>query len=1278
MADLQEQLQLSLSLNKSIQERSKLIAEQTGLLKNQTDVAWELFSAIEKIDADQLKSKILETRDAINSLREAADQAETSFETMSTSAIKASDQVKQLGTSAKVAFGAIMTWKVGGLVVSSIAQKMASLGVLIATIIKGFVGVSKSIISIPFKLLKGFLDFSYELGTIDVITRTFEDVRKVLGDLQQGSGELIKKSLRPMQEEFGKLSAAGHGFASVFGYGREGVANALKFNTELFERLNGAALTLRRELTENIAALAIYRKGLGLTAEQQAIMIRFTDAQGRAAVDGQQELAKYSLMMGKRFGFSAKEMGQTMASLRADIGNYGTLTTKQLSQVTAYTKMLGIETKSLQGLISKYDDFESAAQSAAMLNQTFGMQVDVLKMLREEDPAARLSYLQRSFQATGRSYENLSRAERKRLADLSGLDDAAAHLAFSQKGLGMSYEEVMAAGDQTDNTFKDLNSTLKELSRNIEKIFRDPQRYQSFFHAFIGGFQKGIALSSPFMKTMKDMQDAIKRVEAAGQSVGKIFVKYFPGMQQFFTAIHGFLQQDFIDRRLASFKDNFEKFIHTISDPKQIRKALRDLITNLSKDFVSHWSGQGGLMTEAMEGVKKFGSTIGNIIINMLDIIMHDSAKVFNAFTAWLKDPNKSLKEAFEDFFGKDAFNGLLAGLNDEFGESLRGLWKTFKTEFWPAAKELTAELTDVLIDKFFDISFKVMGAFADGLWRWAKDNPGKLVLAAMAVGTVFAVKVGAAIVAGIATAMTTASLVKSLLGATTAANTAGAAAGSGFVKSFSAKFLSAGKTFISSAGKTLLTGAKAVAGTAAAKGTALVGAGAALGLGASYAIWGDDDRKHLDDMWGDEFRKKYGDDAAKAAIESATRWHIGTGRIYYANRAEALKEKAEKAAIEYAKKNKIEIPPPSISIDASSPEKSMQEAMTNIENQSINQNTINNDLAVKLVELEKTYVRLSEIDFEKIEKSIEKFKTNLPSMDDVDVLNSTVSNYISQINFLFFNLEKQFSRLNTKIDLDAIKHKIEYVSSKLSNIEKLNHEKIEFSNLNNMSSNMNGLHKQFEEFNNTLRLVSSSTYTSREEIAKIEENLNFVNYKMMKNRETFEEISRVAMNKFNDYDLHRINNRLNSAMDTMSNIQSRFNEFLQDGVGNLSESFTVRMDDLKSSIAAISTIYDAYTRLIPENAIAKVNALVDEVTSMEAKFASVSHNKTFATVVEIGKALQGNSQISFKHENLQLNLQVKVEMSAEQIADGIIRLDKVNGEDFEHNFTLGRRNDSA
>lgn len=688
MADLGEQVRLNSEINQLINERSVLLETQLTLMGQQIDLQRNLMESMQGAISGEQTANVtaLSSSMTLATASAAALGAGLSnLGTTSNSTAAAQQQLsKNMAKGAKAATIAAGTFKVLNGILSGTKTLIKSVFQMATSVVGALFNIGKSLLALPLDFQKALIATANSVVDISPIALALEEVRKQFGDLQVSTGAIIKNSIGPMRAEFNQLAASGHSFAKTFGMGREGVAAAIKFNAELMGAMKGGSYELRQEIGANIAEHAIYRKSLGMTAEQQAALINKARQQGKSSTALQQDMAKFALTMGKRFGFSAKEMGSAMAEMSADVANFGTLSTRQYAQIAVYTKRLGIETKQLQGIINKYDNFEDAAKSASMLNQTFGMQVDVLKMLREEDPAARLRQLQDSFQATGRSYDKLSRVERKRLADLSGLDAAAAAAAFSQNGLSMSYDDIVAAGGDTEDSTKSLDNTMKELSKNMEKMLQLGRTFASFFEAFSQGFAFGFFRLSPVLKLLKNVRASLSLTFHESKGLGQMFHNMFPGVEQLVKGLTAFYDPDKFRARFDKIKEILSKFMTAIQDPKKIREAFGVLWKEATSMIHGIFDPNNSENQDVAQGLDTFATTMGNIALVFADKVANIVTNTLVAFTDIISG-KKSFTQAFKDAFGTDT-SGIFEGLEERFGENFEILANTVE-KLWPALK---------------------------------------------------------------------------------------------------------------------------------------------------------------------------------------------------------------------------------------------------------------------------------------------------------------------------------------------------------------------------------------------------------------------------------------------------------------------------------------------------------------------------------------------------------------------------------------------------------------
>ena len=176
----------------------------------------------------------------------------------------------------------------------------------------------------------------------------------------------------------------------------------------------------------------------------------------------------------KQFGVDRKKLSKNFFELRKDIVNFGHLSDKELMKTSARLTQMGLSMKEAAAVFSKMDTFESAAQSAAMLSQTFGMNLDALQLLKAEKPEDIIEQFRESMLATGRSFDELNRHEKSLMASHTGLSAEALKMTMNYRNLGMSFSDIqkkMKEEDPTQQQIKNLelmSGSLKEIKATLQ------------------------------------------------------------------------------------------------------------------------------------------------------------------------------------------------------------------------------------------------------------------------------------------------------------------------------------------------------------------------------------------------------------------------------------------------------------------------------------------------------------------------------------------------------------------------------------------------------------------------------------------------------------------------------------------------------------------------------------------------------------------------------------------------------------------------------------------
>jgi len=725
--ETQAQFDLQVQINKVLQDRQGLLKAQEKALSNQVQLAVDLCKALKCEQLDDIEKRLGGVQEELKKAAEEAsrmgDDLETAAERgvsgssrLSAALSKASEHVNATtGAAAGLGAGIVTAFSAG-------FQTLMNFGSGIVGVLSSFGRLGKAIFALPFRLLEGLFSVAQATGGgVSPIRLELENIRKEFGSLATNEGKAGASSLAQFRAQASNLAGTGLTLRKVFGMGREGVAKAMAYNTELMKALGPAVGNFNAVIEKSAVELAMYRKGLGLTAEQQAQMMKLAQAAGKDPVDAMRELASGAINMGAQFGINAKLISGDVAQMRQDFGNFGTLSTKELLQTSVYARKLGIEVKSLTGLISAFDNFEDAAQNAAKLSQSMGMNIDTMKMMNAQNAAERLSLLQKAFRETGKSVDAMNRTELKLLATQAGISEETAKIAFSQRGLSMSYDQVQKAGSKSEKKQLSQVEVMKKLADSIERVFGSGggTQFKSFFDAFAEGFARGIIKSKEFMAVSRAIRQSLKAVYWGAVEIGRQFVKFFPGVKEMLSGLKDLFDPARYRAMMFALKGVFTDFFKDLqTDPKAGVEKFIERFKNLFKTFFG--AGGSGAKT-FLEGGKTFITTLGKIFNALLPIAVDGLVMIFEKVSEFIKNPPQ-LETNFGELFGKLAVAAgtMLSTLWQKISPSMIKMFKSLFEKSLPVIKTVGAVLLSAVIGKMIltAVTGALIGAAVGGVGK--------------------------------------------------------------------------------------------------------------------------------------------------------------------------------------------------------------------------------------------------------------------------------------------------------------------------------------------------------------------------------------------------------------------------------------------------------------------------------------------------------------------------------------------------------------------------------
>ena len=665
-------------MNDLLAEQAKLFEKVSSAMGNAANASQQMKNSTEQQTQEQTNNvnmgpQVVENlkaqTDGANALAEALGRGSTSIEDNSNQTSSWIDRLAKGVTAG----GLFMT------AINSIGQSLDMVGGAFS-LAKGAASGLLGIFGAGIKTVTGFFtglmsaaaDWYNKAGP--AMFQANQDIVKSFGNLDESQGKFVKglvKDLGPAQNALKKSSSS---LFAIIGNGAE----VLKAVTALAGEFGDDLVYLQDQIKGAVPELLMMQKGMGLTGDAMKNLGSTAAASGGTLQESLEEGMVASAHLSKKFGVDVKVIGKGLNEMAADMKTFGHLGTKEMAAVATYTAKLGVEMSALKGIMDKFDSFEGAAEAAGKLNEAFGMNIDTMKMMNAENPAERMDMLRQSLQETGKSFEELSRHEKKLMADTMGMDMKSLQNAMSVDVDEMGFDDFGDAAEEAaekmtpEQAMQDVAKSIEKLSHTLNKLSSGP------LSNFIEGFMRIIDRSPMMQKLMKKISSFLKVFTKMGEKVGHIFLKFMKTNDGLLKQIHSLFDL----KRITKFKDAvtaaFGKFFDLLAtDPKAAMEGLWDDIVSAIKS----WAGD---TADGAAGIKDtlFSMLEGGIKLlhGLVPKLMEEMAKGLVYIT-----------EALRDFLEKpnDATTAITDGVGGAMQAALESIGDVWGDKLWPAIKDL-------------------------------------------------------------------------------------------------------------------------------------------------------------------------------------------------------------------------------------------------------------------------------------------------------------------------------------------------------------------------------------------------------------------------------------------------------------------------------------------------------------------------------------------------------------------------------------------------------------
>lgn len=479
-----------------------------------------------------------------------------------------------------------------------------------ASVFTGLVGwitdVSAAIISIPFKVFQGLIDMAQNAGGMDELRQAIENIRKEFGALKGPVASAVIDTGKSMKN----FSQTGLSTWHVFGT----IAERLNYVREVATAMGATMGLLTTEFRENGGALLGYQKGLGLSNEMMKTMAERAISTGQSLGTFLRENTKYALSLGKAFSVDGKLISRDMGKAFADVKHFAGATVKQIAEASVYARKLGVELEKITGTLDAFETFDSAAENAAKLGQSFGVMVDSFELMNAQDPATQVEMLRKQLAGAGVDTANMTRQQLKLLSQTTGLDEATAKMVFSLKNQGVSLDQIKKKGGEVERKQMSQTEAMSKLADSIERLVKSGSAMQGgFFDMFIKGFLGGVQGSREFWKIMMNIRIALRTVYMEGVKLGRTFVQVFPGVKELLSGLADFFNPTKFRTLAKEVRLVFVDFFKDLTEPNG-KASFANLMKRLRAAFFSFFDKESSSGKRIIDGFGKITDAIGKVV----------------------------------------------------------------------------------------------------------------------------------------------------------------------------------------------------------------------------------------------------------------------------------------------------------------------------------------------------------------------------------------------------------------------------------------------------------------------------------------------------------------------------------------------------------------------------------------------------------------------------------------------------------------------------------------
>ena len=440
----------------------------------------------------------------------------------------------------------------------------------------------KAVVSLPFAIANLGAAVGNTLRTefVEGLGQAFEDLKEKF-DMSGYIGENIiamKNMAEKSSLEFYKPNSE---LVKFFGYGTEGLKRYLTNYGEMVDQLGYFGEVFAGEISKGEKLNLFYtkiRSAAGYSAEDMKYLAMDAYSKVASLGDTMKNAYNASVKIADQFNIDRKRQSKNFMVLRKDVVQFGHISNIELNKTAAVMTRMGLEMKEAAAVFNKFSTFEDASNAAAILGQTFGMNLNAMDMIKAEKPEEIFMMFRNAMLDTGKTFDELSRYEKSIMVQQTGMSAESLKAMMNYSAAGLTFEESRKRMEEASPE-KRQQKALENLQTSIKEI-RKVMTSNSFFSAFTEGLMTRLSYHSETRDTVMALSKGYEGLyEYAANLDPDTITKLIRPIRYVIDTMRAIFESDAFKTGVKYLLEGFGNLLNSafdLSPPEIVAKSVKD------------------------------------------------------------------------------------------------------------------------------------------------------------------------------------------------------------------------------------------------------------------------------------------------------------------------------------------------------------------------------------------------------------------------------------------------------------------------------------------------------------------------------------------------------------------------------------------------------------------------------------------------------------------------------------------------------------------------------